>query len=131
MRTNLGAKMPNLICDLLEKQAKDYPKKAALIFQDSSVTFLELRDKVLRIANNLIQYGLKKGDRVALYLPNWPEYIYSYLALFSIGATVVPFDFMLKNDELEACLNHCEAKLLLAKSKEDVSLGSIKEKVRS
>lgn len=123
--------MSNLICDLLEKQAKDYPQKAAIIFQDSPVSFLELRDKVLRLANNLIQYGLKKGDRVALYLPNWPEYIYSYLALFSIGATVVPFDFMLKNDELEACLNHCEAKLLITTSKEDVSLGSITENVRS
>lgn len=123
--------MFNLICDLLEKQAKNYPQKTAIVFQDSPVSFLELRNKVLRLANNLIQYGLKKGDKVALYLPNWPEYIYSYLALFSIGATVVPFDFMLKNEELEACLNHCEAGLLITKSKEDVSLSSIKGSVRS
>ncbi|PIZ85110.1 MAG: hypothetical protein COX96_00345, partial [Candidatus Omnitrophica bacterium CG_4_10_14_0_2_um_filter_44_9] len=118
--------MPNLIRGLLIKQAEAFPDKPAIIFQDVPVTFSQLRDNVFRLANNLTQYGIKKGDKVALFLPNWPEYIYSYLALFSIGATVVPFDFMLKNDELEACLNHCEAKLLIAKQKEDISLENIK-----
>ncbi len=123
--------MSNLIRDLLEKQAKDYPDKPAIIFQDSPISFLSLRDTVFRLAQNLIEYGIQKGDKVALFLPNWPEYIYSYLALFSIGATVVPFDFMLKNDELHACLNHCEAKLLIAKSKEDISFETIKGRVPS
>jgi len=118
--------MPTLIRGLLIKQAEPFPDKPAIIFQDVPVTFSQLRDNVFRLANNLTQYGIKKGDKAALFLPNWPEYIYSYLALFSIGATVVPFDFMLKNDELEACLNHCEAKLLIAKQKEDISLENIK-----
>jgi acyl-CoA synthetase (AMP-forming)/AMP-acid ligase II len=122
--------MPNLIRDLLVKQAESFPDKPAIVFQDTAVTFSQLRDNVFRFANNLTQYGVKKGDKVALFLPNWPEYIYSYLALFSIGATVVPFDFMLKNDELEACLNHCEARLLIAKQKEDVSLDNIRRNVR-
>ncbi len=123
--------MPNLIRDLLEKQAKDFNQKPAVIFQDTATTFGQLKDVVFRLADSLNKYGIKKGDKVALFLPNWPEYIYSYLALFSIGATVVPFDFMLKNDELEACLNHSEAKLLIAKHKEDVSLESIKSRVPS
>ena len=123
--------MPNIIRDLLVKQAASFPDKSAIVFQDISVTFSQLRDNVFRLANNLTQYFINKGDKVALFLPNRPEYIYSYLALFSIGATVVPFDFMLKNDELEACLNHCEARLLIAKQKEDVSLGNIKGNVRS
>ncbi|HAJ56433.1 MAG TPA: hypothetical protein DCL35_01540 [Candidatus Omnitrophica bacterium] len=123
--------MPNVIRDLLEKQASAFPEKPAIIFQDKPVTFVRLKDDVFRLANGLIKYGVKKGDKVALYLPNWPEYVYSYLALFSIGATVVPFDFMLKNDELEACLNHCQASLLIAKYKEDVSLEKIKADVPS
>ena len=122
--------MPNLIRDLLIKQADSFPDKPAIVFQDVFVTFSQLRDNVFRLANNLTQYGIKKGDKAALFLPNWPEYIYSYLALFSIGATVVPFDFMLKNDELEACLNHCEARLLIARQKEDVSLENIKRNVQ-
>lgn len=123
--------MSNVIRDLLEKQAKSFAKKPAIIFQDVPVTFSELRDRSFRLANSLLNYGIKKGDKVALYLPNRPEYVYSYLALFSIGATVVPLDFMLKNDELEACLAHSETKLLIAKSKDDVSLENIKTNVAS
>jgi long-chain acyl-CoA synthetase len=119
------------IRDLIVKQAQDYPDKPAIIFENSSTTFLELKNIVFKLANNLTKKGIKKGDKVALYLPNWPEYIYSYLALFSIGATVVPFDFMLKNDELEACLNHSESCLLIAKSREDVPLENIKAHVPS
>ena len=119
------------IRELIEKQAHDYPSKAAIIFENRSITFLELKSIVFRLANNLIQEGIKKGDKVALYLPNGPEYIYSYLALFSIGATVVPFDFMLKNDELEACLSHSQSCVLIAKSREDVSLENIKAHVAS
>jgi acyl-CoA synthetase (AMP-forming)/AMP-acid ligase II len=123
--------MSNLIRDLLEKQAEDFGSKPAVIFQDTTTTFSALRDNAFRLANNLSRYGIKKGDKVALYLSNRPEYIYAYLALFSIGATVVPFDFMLKNDELEACLNHCQARLLIAKHKEDISLEDIRAHVPS
>ncbi|HQP91800.1 MAG TPA: class I adenylate-forming enzyme family protein, partial [Candidatus Omnitrophota bacterium] len=123
--------MANIIRDLLEKQSKEFANKTAIYFEDKPISFLDLKDRVFKLASSFYEYGIKKGDKVALFLPNWPEYIYSYLALFSIGATVVPFDFMLKNDELEACLNHCDAKLLIAKQKEDVSLEDIKKKVPS
>ena len=119
------------IRELVEKQAKDFSSKPAIIYQDQPISFSQLRDRVFRFANNLGTHGIKKGDKVALYLPNWPEYIYSYLALFSIGATVVPFDFMLKNDELEACLNHSQTRMLIAKSKEDVSLDDLKARVKT
>jgi acyl-CoA synthetase (AMP-forming)/AMP-acid ligase II len=121
--------MSNVIRDLLEKQASAYPKKAAVIFEDVPVSFLELKDIVFKLANNLLLSGVKKQDRVALFLPNRPEYIYSYLALFSIGATVIPLDFMLKNDELQACLNHSETKFLIASFKEDIAFDVLKTKV--
>ena len=119
------------IREIVDQQAQAHPDKPAIIFRDQPVTFSELREKVFRLANHFTKQGVQKQDKVALFLPNWPEYIYSYLALFSIGAIVVPFDFMLKNDELGACLNHCEAKLLIAKSKEDVSLDKLKAEVPS
>lgn len=119
------------IKDLIKKQADSFPEKPAIIFQDRVITFSELRDNVFRLAQSLLKEGIKRGDKVALFLPNWPEYIYSYLALFSIGATVVPLDFMLKNDELESCLNHSESVLLITKLNPAVSLGHIKVNVNS
>jgi len=121
--------MSNVIRDLLEKQASAYPEKPAVVFEDVAVSFSELKDIVFKLANNLISSGVKKQDRVALFLPNRPEYIYSYLALFSIGATVIPLDFMLKNDELQACLNHSETKFLIAAFKEDIAFDVLKTKV--
>lgn len=121
----------SVIREVLEKQAQAFPGKPAIVFQDTAITFAQLKERVFRLANNLLGYGVKKGDRVALYLPNWPEYVYSYLALFSIGATVVPFDYMLKNDELEACLKHCEAGLLIAKPKEEISFEALRRNVAS
>jgi long-chain acyl-CoA synthetase len=49
--------------------------------------------------------GASRGTKIALYLPNCPEYVYSYLSSFLLGAVVIPLDYMLKSDELTACLS--------------------------
>ena len=67
--------------ELLENQAGKNPDKPAIIFRDSPITLRQLRDSVFRLANSLLNLGIKKGERIAIYLPNCPEYIYSYLAI--------------------------------------------------
>ena len=111
---------------VLNKTADKYSDKIAIIFKDENITFTQLRANVLKLANVLQGCGVEKGDRIAIYLPNGPEYIYSYLACFCLGAVGVPLDFMLKDDELKSCLLHSEAKVLIAKDKEDVSLREVK-----
>ena len=119
------------VAEVLINTTKKFHSKPAIIFRDKPISFLELYDNVFKLANGLLALGIKKADKVAIYLPNNPEYIYSYLALFSIGATVIPLDYMLTEDELISCLTHCEAKALIAKEKERVSLESLKNKVSS
>jgi long-chain acyl-CoA synthetase len=109
----------------LEKWAKKFPRKTAIIFQDKGITFRQLRDNTFKLSHKLIQLGLKKGDCVAIYLPNSPEYIYSYLAVFSLGLIAVPLDFMLTEDELRSCLSHCQATILIAQTKEGVSFENL------
>jgi acyl-CoA synthetase (AMP-forming)/AMP-acid ligase II len=115
------------IVQLLEERVKDGPDKPAFIFRDQPVSFRQLRDNSFKLANSLLKLGLKKGDTVAIYLPNWPEYIYSYLAIWCLGATAVPLDFMLTENELVSCISHSEVKILIAKSKPNLSLAKIKE----
>lgn len=119
------------VSEVLSQTAQRYPAKPAIVFRDNPITFSGLRDTVFKLADGLFKLGIKKSDRVAVYLPNCPEYVYSYLALFSIGATVVPLDFMLTDEELVNCLNHCQGKALIAKEKESLSLTSIRNKVAS
>jgi len=114
--------------EVLLNSAKKFPKKPAIIFKDQPITFPQLKDFSFRFADSLINLGIKKGDRVAIYLPNWPEYIYSYLAIWSVGATAVPLDFMLIEEELVSCMVHAEAKILIAKSKAGISLPALKGK---
>jgi acyl-CoA synthetase (AMP-forming)/AMP-acid ligase II len=115
------------IAKLLEENAKNFPDKAAVIFRERPISFRQLKENTFKLADGLIKLGLKRGDKLAIYLPNWPEYIYSYLAAFSCGATVVPLDFMLTEEELISCIWHSEAKLLITKTKANVSLVKIKE----
>ena len=117
------------VATILSETAKKFPLKPAIIFNDLPISFSELKDNVFKLASGLLKQGIKKSDRVAVYLPNLPEYIYSYLALFSIGATVVPLDYMLTEEELVNCLTHCQAKCLIAKEKESFSLVNVKERV--
>lgn len=119
------------VASVLINTTKKFHSKPAIIFRDQPISFLTLCDNVFKLANGLLKSGIKKSDKAAIYLPNNPEYIYSYLALFSIGATVVPLDYMLTEDELASCLSHCQAKLLIAKEKEALSLENLKKRIPS
>ncbi|MFH1655213.1 MAG: AMP-binding protein [Candidatus Omnitrophota bacterium] len=116
---------------VLTSTAEKFPNKPALIFKDKPITFARLKDDSFKLANSLKKIGVKKGDRIAIYLPIWPEYVISYMALFSLGVTVVPLDYMLTMDELVSCLSHSETKLLIARSKEGLSFEELKSKVKS
>lgn len=115
------------VAEILEAKAKTLSQKPAIIFKDQKISFSQLKDYSFKLADSLIKFGVKKGDKVAIYLPNWPEYIYSYLAIWCSGATAVPLDFMLTEDELISCISHSEAKILIAKHKATLSLSKIKE----
>lgn len=119
------------IAELLESKAKTLFHKPAFIFREQVISFQQLKDNSFRLADSLMRLGLKKGDKVAIYLPNCPEYIYSYLAIWCCGFTAVPLDFMLTEDELESCISHSETVILIAKSKPAVSFIGLKQKCPS
>ncbi|OGX06937.1 MAG: hypothetical protein A2Z88_03975 [Omnitrophica WOR_2 bacterium GWA2_47_8] len=117
--------------EILLIQSTRYGIKPAVIFEEDSVSFFTLKENVFKLANALQKLGVKQGDKIAVYLPNSLEYIYSYLACFCLGVTCVPLDYMLKNDELISCLGHAEVKILIAQDKADISLDEIKKNVPS
>ncbi|MBI5251682.1 MAG: AMP-binding protein [Desulfomonile tiedjei] len=106
--------MMNLSRECIEKNASRIPNRPAVIDGTSGVTYTyaELNAKVNCMANALHSLGIRKGDRVALYLRNVPEFIVAFLACSKIGAISVPFNIMLKKMEIEYILNHSGAKIL-------------------
>ena len=115
------------VAQILKERAEEFPEKPAIIFKDKAITFRDLKLSAFKFADSLISLGAKKGDKFAIYLPNCPEYISSYLAAFCCGLTCVPLDFMLTEDELISCISHSEANILVAQPKTGVSFPKIKE----
>ncbi|MFA5090593.1 MAG: class I adenylate-forming enzyme family protein [Candidatus Omnitrophota bacterium] len=113
---------------LLEKQAQDYPHKAALIFRDTRLTFKELKGSSFNVSCGLRSLGLKKADKIAVFLPNIPEYILSFLGIFLLRGVCVPLDFMLTEEEVVNFINHSESKALIAQRKKGMDLENIKNK---
>lgn len=115
----------------LNQIAQKFPQKPGIIFKDNTITFAQIKEHVFKLANALKAQGVEKGDKVAIYLPNCPEYVYGYLAVFCLGATGIPLDFMLKEDEIVSCLDHSETKYLICIPKEGLDLLSLKNKIPS
>jgi long-chain acyl-CoA synthetase len=89
------------IQNLVHLAAAQFPHKAAVDFYGSELTFRQVRDQVLRLANVFIRFGLKKGDRIGIALPNCPQYIIAYYAALSVGAIVVNMNPSDTYDELK------------------------------
>lgn len=110
----------NIGYECLEKNAARIPNRLAVIdgVRGDTFTYAQLNAKVNSMANALRSLGVGKGDRVALYLPNIPEFIIAFLANCKIGAISVPFNTMLKKMEIEYILNHSAAKIVVGIAEE-------------
>jgi len=99
--------------DILERAAKRYPDKDALVFKEDKMSFKELKDKVDRLATFLSGFGIKKGDSVAILLPNLSPCVISYYAILRIGAIVVMNNPLYSDRELEHQLTDSGARALI------------------
>lgn len=105
---------PTLECVI--RTIKDrFSHKTALRFEDLSVTYGELFRYADNLAVNLKKRGVGPGDKVAVILPNCPEYLYVYFALFLIGAWAVPVNTRWEPNELENVLRDSDAKTVIYK----------------
>ena len=89
----------------LDDTAKKFPDVTATLFFGAKITYRELGNLVERFATSLHSLGIKKGDRVALILPNCPQSIISYYALLKLGAIIVQTNPMYVERELQYQLN--------------------------
>ena len=99
--------------DLLERTAKEFSEKPALIFQGTTVTFGQLKEMVDRFAACLADFGIKKGDAVAILLPNIIPCVVAYYAILKIGAITVMNNPLYSDPELEHQFNDSGAKVLI------------------
>ena len=101
------------IGEFLEKATSVRPGKTYLYFRGREVSFQNFRENSLRTATLFRDLGVQKGDRVCLFLPNCPEFLYAWMGLSHLGAIGVPINPAYKEEEGALLLNSCEARVLL------------------
>jgi len=114
---------------LLDNAVRDFPDKEAIIFQGRKITYRELGEEVANAASGLAQEGLKKGERMAIMLPNCPQYVAAYYAILKIGGIVVNVSPMYVERELEFQLKDAGVKTILALRDFYPRLEAVREKV--
>ena len=73
----------------LEESAKKFPDRACTIFKGAVITYKEMSAITDRVAAALVKMGVKKGDRVGIFMPNTPQFVMAYYGILKAGAVVV------------------------------------------
>jgi long-chain acyl-CoA synthetase len=101
------------VAGLFTKAALYFPEKKALIFGSSSYTYAEMDRIICSLANYLTCLGVAKGDRVAIYMANRPEWIMFYYAVARIGAISVCVPGAYKTDEMKSVVQDSRSSIIV------------------
>lgn len=81
-------KKNNIVADVFSQNVRNHPNKAAILYEDEEWTFAQVEEYSNKVANVFKSHGYKKGDVVALFLENKPEYICIWIGLSKLGVIV-------------------------------------------
>jgi long-chain acyl-CoA synthetase len=98
---------------LLRNKVKEHEQENAVYFQGKFKTYSQLEAEVNKLSNALNQLGVKKGTRVAVYLPNCPQFITTFFAVQALGGIFIALNPLYSAREVEQRLNDCKPKVFL------------------
>ncbi|MBS4023940.1 MAG: long-chain fatty acid--CoA ligase [Dethiobacter sp.] len=110
VRYNLDYPLISLY-EYMEQNIKK-PDATAIVFLGQEITYRKLLENINRVATAIAARGIKKGDRIALMMPNCPQYIYTYYAAMRLGVTVTQVNPLYTPKELEFLIKDSGSKLL-------------------
>ena len=123
---------------LLEESATKHPDHPAIIFggsvgskvMDSQLTYSELNEAVNRFAAAIQNFGIKRGDRVAMFMPNCPQLVIAYYGTMRAGGIAVPSNFLYTAKEIEKQLIDSGAEIIVVLSSFYKMVDSIRENTK-
>ena len=118
------------ISSLFHQTSQNLPDKVAIEFEDQRVTFREIDLIGNKIANSFQKIGIEKGDRVAQFMPNCLELVYSLVGNFKNGSIVVPMNINFKAQEIEHILKDSGAKAIITDRERLPIVKNIKDKLQ-
>ncbi|GAA0709301.1 ATP-dependent acyl-CoA ligase [Vreelandella titanicae] len=108
------AQTERVLPQILEDKARRFPDREIFQFREGAITFEALNACINRAANGFLALGVRPGDKVALMLPNCPEFLYAWFGLNKIGAVNVPINVAQRGVGLAHQIHHTDCVALLA-----------------
>ena len=102
------------IGESLRRTASQFPQRIALVGGDKRISFAELDRAADELAHGLRALGVGRGDQVALWITNSPEWVVCWMACARLGAVLVTVNTRYKPDEVEYILRQSDARVLIA-----------------
>lgn len=102
------------LSDRLDRIFRHYQNSPALFYEGRELSYGELSLLERAFCRRLKAAGIEAGERVAIYLPNTPEFVVAFLAVLRAGGVVVPVNPLLKNNEIEHILQDSSASYMVA-----------------
>jgi long-chain acyl-CoA synthetase len=115
---------------VLAQCAQKFPDKTALIFSQEEMSFKKINLMANRMSNKLRQLGIKRGDRVALMLPNSSSFVISYFGILKLGAVCVPLDIRFKGEEIRGIIENAQIKVFITSSELNEYCAPLLKKLR-
>lgn len=97
------------LAESLELRARENPTRPFVAFGEQRLTYGQVDQQAAALASALHELGIEAGDRIALTLPNWPEFVVSAFAAAKLGAVIVPLNPRFTPPELQYALRHSES----------------------
>ena len=97
------------VADTLAERAAQAPRHPFVVLGERRLTYGQVDAQATALAAALYELGIEAGDRIALNLPNWPEFVISMFAAAKLGATIVPLNPKYTASELQYMLRHSES----------------------
>jgi long-chain acyl-CoA synthetase len=101
------------LATMLRESAKANPDKPLAHINDLTFTYAQVDEISGRIATSLLGLGLERGDKVAVQLPNVPQFLFTYFGILKAGLVMVPLNPLLKAPEVQYHLEDSDAKILV------------------
>jgi long-chain acyl-CoA synthetase len=115
---------------LLQKTASQFPQKVALSYCEKEITFSQLDSLSNQFANALADLGIESGERVAVFLPNIPQFVIAYFGALKAGAVVTAISPLHREREVEFQLNDSGAQVIVALDSLCPIVQNVREKIR-
>jgi len=115
------------LADLLATSVTRFADLVALDFYGATTTYRDLGDQVVRMANVLLGLGVRRGDRVALVMPNCPQHVVAFYAALRLGAVVVEHNPLYTREELQHQFDDHGAEVAIAWDKVAATLQQVAE----